>query len=352
MSIRKTAFGTLDGRPVDAYEIEAGSLRASIITYAAALRRLDVPDQTGRHEDIVLGYDDLDSYLRYRGSAGAICGRYANRIAEGRLAIDGRSYALSLNEPPNHLHGGFKGFNKRVWSAERDTAGKAVRLALTRPDGDEGYPGEVTATVTYRLTEDAALEVAMEATTDRPTVVNMAYHGYWNLAGHASGHIRDQHLSIEADHYTPIGPGKIPTGEIAPVAGTAFDFRQERPIGAMIDDVSELPEAGYDHNFCLNGQSGTLRRAARAVDPRTGRGLEIWTDQPGVQFYTANHFEKLPAVGKDGAVYGRHAGFALETQIYPNAPNVPHFPSALLRPGETYRHVMRVPFLSGEPSRA
>jgi aldose 1-epimerase len=344
MGIEKTTFGERDGREVEAYAIEAGPVRASIITYGAILKELHVPDGSGRSEDIVLGYDDLPSYIRYRGSAGAICGRYANRIAGARFALDGRTFSLSENEPPNHIHGGLKGFGKQIWTAEPDEAGSAVRLTLERPDGDEGYPGAVVASVTYRLTDRPALEIVMEATTDRPTVINMAYHGYWNLAGHGSGSIRDQHLLIGADRYTPVGPGKIPTGEIAPVAGTVFDFRTARPIGTAIDDVSLLPEGGYDHNFCLNGSG--LRRAVRAVDPVSGRGLEIWTDQPGVQFYTANHFEKLPAIGKGGAAYGKHAGFALETQNYPNAPNEPHFPSAVLRPGEIYRHVMRVPFFT------
>lgn len=343
MSITTSVFGRIDGETVEAYEIEAGGLTATVITYAAALSRVFAPDRNGRLEDIALGYDDIESYLRYRGSAGAVCGRFANRIADARFDLDGRTFSLSANEPPNHLHGGFKGFNKRIWTAEADTAANAVRLALTRPDGDEGYPGRVNASVTYRLTADAVLEILMEATTDRPTVVNMAHHGYWNLAGHGSGSVRDQLLLIEAGSYTPVGPGKIPTGEIAPVAGTAFDFRNLRPIGASFDDAAQLPEGGYDHNFCLDGAPGTLRRAARAEDPASGRTLEIWTDRPGVQFYTANHFGALPAVGKGGAAYGKHAGFALETQTYPNAPNVPHFPSAVLRPGETYRHRMRIP---------
>jgi aldose 1-epimerase len=344
MSIRKAAFGTIDAQPVEAFTIENGAIRATVITYAAALSRLFVPDRDGRPADIVLGYDDVESYVRNRGSAGAICGRYANRIADATFTLDGQTHALSANEPPNHIHGGFAGFSKRIWSAEADTANRAVRLTLDRPDGDEGYPGAVAASVTYRLTDDATLEIVMEATTDRPTVVNMAYHGYWNLAGHDSGHIREQHLVIDADRYTPVGPGKIPTGELSPVAGTAFDFRSARPIGAMIDDATQLPEGGYDHNFCLDGNDASLHRAARAVDPVSGRGLEIWTDRPGVQFYTANHFGKAPAVGKGGARYDKHAGFALETQNYPNAPNIPHFPPAVLRHGETYRHVMRIPF--------
>jgi len=346
MGIRKSDFGELDGQGVEAYDLEAGALRARVITYGAILSELHVPDGAGRSADIVLGYDDLPSYLRYRGSAGAICGRYANRIAGAQFPLDGETHMLSVNEPPNHIHGGFGGFNKQVWAAEPDSRGNAVRLTLERPDGDEGYPGNVRASVTYRLTEDPALEITLEAVTDRPTIINMVHHGYWNLAGHDSGSIRDQLLLIEADHYTPVGPGKIPTGVIAPVAGTAFDFRTERPIGTLLDDVSQLPEAGYDHNFCLNGRPGTLRRAARALDPRSGRGLEIWTDQPGVQFYTANHFGAGPAIGKSGAVYGKHAGFALETQVYPDSPNQPHFPPAVLRPGERYRHVMRVPFFN------
>jgi aldose 1-epimerase len=344
MSIQRTVFGAIGGQQVEAFEIETGSIRATIITYAAALSRLFVPDSNGQWADIVLGYDDPVSYVQNRGSAGAICGRYANRIADARFTLDGETYSLSANEPPNHIHGGFGGFNKRVWAGESDTANKAVRLTLSRPDGDEGYPGAITASVTYRLTDDPSLEIVMEATTDRPTILNMAYHGYWNLAGHDSGHMRDQHLLIDADRYTPVGPGKIPTGELAPVAGTAFDFRSSRPIGAMIDDTAQLPEAGYDHNFCLNDNGQPLLRAARAVDPISRRGLEIWTNQPGVQFYTANHFGKVSAIGKGGAIYEKHAGFALETQNFPNAPNIPHFPSAALRPGEIYRHVMRIPF--------
>ncbi|NIX76202.1 aldose epimerase family protein [Microvirga terricola] len=346
MGITRTSFGAIDGSPVDAYEIHAGVLRAKVITYGAILSELYAPDRNGRSEDIVLGYDDLDSYLRYRGSAGAVCGRYANRIAKAQFTLDGETHSLTVNEAPNHIHGGSKGFNKQIWNAEADEASNTLRFTLDRPDGDEGYPGRVEASVTYRLTAEPALEVVFEATTDKPTVINMVHHGYWNLAGHGSGNVCDQLLLLEADHYTPVGPGKIPTGEIAPVAGTAFDFGTLRPIGAMIDDLSQLPEAAYDHNFCINGEKGTLRRAAHAADPRSGRGLEIWTDQPGVQFYTANHFEKLPAIGKGGVPYGKHAGFALETQVYPNSPNEPHFPSAALRPGEIYRHVMRVPFFT------
>ncbi|MCB8823026.1 aldose epimerase family protein [Microvirga rosea] len=343
MSVERSLFGDIEGKSVEAFLLQNGSLRARVITYGAILSELHVPDRNGTVRDIVLGYDDLASYLRYRGSAGAICGRYANRIADARFVIDGETCQLSPNEPPNHLHGGFKGFSKRIWDAEPDSANHAVKLVLHRPHGDEGYPGSVSVGVTYRLSDERTLDIEMEATTDRPTVVNLAYHGYWNLAGHGSGSVKDQLLQIDADHYTPVGPGKIPTGDVAPVAGTAFDFRQERPIGAAFDDRAQLPEGGYDHNFCLNGADGALRRAARAFDRVSGRALEIWTNQPGVQLYTANHFEAMPAVGKGGAPYGKHAGFALETQNFPNAPNVPHFPSAFLYPGEIYRHVMRIP---------
>jgi aldose 1-epimerase len=346
MGVGKSAFGELEGQIVEAFEIDSGPLRATIISYGAALTQLYVPEREGRLDDIVLGYDNLQAYLQYRGSAGAICGRYANRIAGAKLMLDGRNFALSANEPPHHLHGGFSGFSKRLWMAEPDPAGNAVRLTLTRPDGDEGYPGMVNASVIYRLLDEPALEIIMEATTDRPTVVNMAYHGYWNLAGHGSGDIRNQRLQIDASHYTPVDPDKIPIGEIAAVDGTVFDFRAEQPLGSMLEAISQLGGVGYDHNFCLSGEGQPLRRAARATDPRSGREMEIWTNQPGVQLYTANHLEKAPAIGKGGVVYGKHAGFALETQNYPNAPNIPHFPSAMLRPGETYRHVMRVPFFT------
>ncbi len=346
MSIRKSPFGSVEGEAVEAFEIERGGCRAKIITYGAILSEFHVPDGAGGMADIVLGYDDLDSYRRYRGSTGAICGRYANRIANARFELDGAIHDLSVNEPPNHIHGGFKGFNKRVWQAKPDAANDAVRLTLRRPDGDEGYPGTMNAAVTYRLTADAALEIVMEATCDRPTVVNMVYHGYWNLAGHAHGHIKDHVLTLAADHYTPVGPGKIPTGDITAVADTAFDFRTGKRIGADIFDTAQLPEAGYDHNFCLNGSAGTLRRAVHVHDPLSGRSLAILTDQPGVQFYTGDHFAASPAIGKGGAIYGKHCGFALETQVYPNAPNTPHFPSAVLRPGETYRHVMLIPIVA------
>jgi aldose 1-epimerase len=347
MSVRKSHFGIVDGENVEAWEIERAGLRARLLTYGAVLNELLVPDGEGGLTGIALGYDDIDSYLRYRGSAGAICGRYANRIANGRFELDGRSYELSLNEPPNHIHGGFKGFSKRLWQVEPDSSDDAVRLTLRRPDGDEGYPGAIVTHVTYRLTDEPALEILMEATSDRPTIVNLAYHGYWNLAGHDSGSIRDHVLTIDADHYTPVASGKIPTGEVAPVEGTLFDFRAGKRIGDAIFDRSCLSDGGYDHNFCLRGKAGGLRRAAHVVDPRSGRSLAIWTDQPGMQLYTANHFERLPASGRGGAVYGRHCGLALETQIYPNAPNVPHFPSPVLRPGEVYRHVMRIPFHLG-----
>jgi galactose mutarotase-like enzyme len=277
MSIQKSVFGVIDSQQVEAFEIESGTVHATIITYAAALSRLFVPDGKGGQVDIALGYDDLASYVQNRGSAGAICGRYANRIADARFTLDGQTYSLSANEPPNHIHGGLGGFSKRVWTGEPDTANRAVRLTLNRPDGDEGYPGAVTATVTYTLTDDPALEIVMEATTDRPTVVNMAYHGYWNLAGHGSGHVRDQHLLIDADHYTPVGPGKIPTGELASVAGTAFDFRSppssRKPATTIISasttmgSLCAVRRVRWTRSHAEDWRSGPTSRAFSSTRP-------------------------------------------------------------------------------------
>jgi len=262
-------------------------------------------------------------------------GRYANRIANARFTLDGRTYTLAANDGPHALHGGRKGFDKVVWAAEPVPVphGVAVRFSYTSPDGEEGYPGNLKARVTYTLTDDNELRMDYEATTDKPTVVNLTNHTYWNLAG--GGAIYDHELTLHADHFTPVDTTLIPTGEIAPVAGTPMDFTRPKPIGRDLKRLTNQPQ-GYDHNFVLRGGGGKLAPCATIYEPRTGRVLEIWTDQPGVQFYSGNFLDGT-LTGKGGRVYRQHHGFCLETQHFPDSPNQPKFPSTVLRPGQVYR---------------
>ena len=273
-----------------------------------------------------------------------VVGRYGNRIANGRFTLDGRTYALATNNGPNHLHGGLKGFDKVVWVAEGFERGGSVGVTYRHvsPDGDEGYPGRVEVRVSYTLSPSNELAVDYEATTDRPTPINLTQHSYFNLAGDASGDVLGHQLTIDADRFTPVDATLIPTGELAPVAGTPFDFRQPTTIGARIAaDHPQLKTGnGYDHNFVLNGwspgSSQALHHAARAVDPGSGRTLDVATTEPGVQFYSGNFLDGT-VVGKSGRAYGRRHGFCLETQHFPDSPNHPAFPSTILRPGDTYR---------------
>lgn len=274
--------------------------------------------------DVVLGFDSPARYRGHHPHFGAITGRYANRIARGRFTIDGRSYQLDLNNGRNHLHGGHHGFDKVVWAGT--AAGRnGVVFTHVSPDGDQGYPGTLTTTVTYTLTDDSALIVEYQARTDRPTHVNLTQHSYFNLAGEGSGSVFDHELSIDADRYTPVDAELIPTGAIETVAGTPFDFRRPTPIGSRRD--------GYDHNWILNGADG--RPAARVYEPRSGRTLDVFTTEPGMQLYTGNSLDGS-LTGKSGRAYGAHAGFCLETQHHPDTPNHPDFPTTLLRPGERY----------------
>jgi aldose 1-epimerase len=345
MSVSSSICGTYEGTPIDAFDIAAGGTRIRVITLGAILSQVHVPDRNGISKDIALGYDDPADYMRNRGSAGAVCGRSVNRIANASFSIDGVAYPLSANEGTNHLHGGFKGFGKRVWSGRINEGSDSVTLMLDSPDGDEGYPGTLRGQITYSVLKDGSLLIEMSATTSKPTIVNFAHHGYWNLAGHESGPVTNQILRIDADRYTPTDAGKIPTGDLPPVDDTPFDFRDGKAIGADIEAASS--DGGYDINFGLNGPSGTMRAVAWAHDPVSGRALELSTNQPAVQLYTANNFGAVPAVGKSGAHYGKYAGFALETQGFPDAPNQPNFPSTILRPAETYRHDMHIRFLTG-----
>ncbi|KQT85398.1 aldose epimerase family protein [Aurantimonas sp. Leaf443] len=334
--------GTIEGQPVEAFRLSGGETELEVIGFGAILTRLTRPDRHGVVEDIVLGYDDPADYVAMPGNAGAICGRHANRLAEGRFELDGRVIQLACNSGAHHLHGGARGFGKRFWSGHPDPSANAVEFRLESPDGDEGYPGALAASVTYSVLPGGAVSIVMRAEADRRTIVNLVHHGYWNLAGHASGNVLEQRLQIEADRYTPVTPDKIPTGEIVPVDGGPFDFRRAKAIGA--DIAKAWIDGGYDHNWCLNEPATGLRRCASALDARSGRRLELHSNQPGLQFYTANHYGLASARGKDGAIYEKFAGFALETQAYPNAPNCPGFPSVVLAAGEPYHHEMLIVF--------
>ena len=309
-----------------------------VMTYGGIITSLEVPDRSGTPGDVVLGYDSLAGYLQDSPYFGSIVGRYGNRIAKGRFTLNGTEYRLAVNNGPNHLHGGLRGFDKVVWAAEQfqGDSGVGVRLTHTSPDGDEGYPGTLNATVTYTLTDRNELVIDYEAATDRATPINLTQHSYFNLAG--SGDILGHVLTIAADRFTPVDSTLIPTGDLAPVEGTPFDFRSPHRIGARIDedDVQLRYGGGYDHNFVLNPDGPVLELAARLVDSISGRTLEIRTTEPGVQFYSGNFLDGS-ITGKGGVVYGHRSALCLETQHFPDSPNHPEFPSAILEPGQTYR---------------
>jgi len=334
------------GRMPDSTEVRlftltnAGGMSVSLTNYGGIVTSLLVPDSAGRAADVVLGYDSLGDYLRASPYFGAIVGRYANRIAGARFVLDGTRYSLAANDHGNSLHGGIKGFDKVVWRAEpfHDSTQAGVRLRYVSADGEEGYPGRLDVTVTYALTDSNELRVEYLATTDRPTVLNLSHHGYFNLAGHSSGDILGHELTLAADRFTPVDSLLIPTGELREVAGTPMDFRAPVAVGARIGAVDQQLRygLGYDHNWVLNGPSGTLRLAARVREPGSGREMEVRTTEPGIQFYSGNFLDGTN-VGKGGVPYRHRAGFCLETQHYPDSPNHAEFPSTVLRPGEEYR---------------
>jgi aldose 1-epimerase len=353
-------FGRLaDGREAHLYTLEVpGGWKATLTDFGAILTSLLVPGRDGGAPvDVVLGFDTLDGYAAKHPYFGATCGRVANRIASGRFELDGKTYQLAVNNEPNHLHGGLVGFDKKLWKAtpRGGEKGPSVDFDMVSPAGDEGYPGSLTVRTTYTLTPDGELWVEMTATTDAPTIVNLAHHSYWNLAGHASGTVLGQDLAVAADRYLPVDAGSIPTGEFAAVAGTAFDFRPDRPGAAggrkLSDAIAALPASaegknpgGVDHNFLVCGwqPDGALRTAAVLRDPASGRSMELLTDQPGVQVYTANYLDGS-VKGKGGAAYHKHGAICLETQKYPDA--IHHagqadWPSVRLDPGQAYRHTM------------
>ncbi len=328
-------FGTLpNGTPVTLYTIQNDTLVASFVDYGARLVSLRVPDRAGTMGNILLGYATLEEYVRDTGYLGAVVGRVANRLAKGRFPLDGQMYQVPLNDGPNALHGGVEGFDKKVWSAQVEA--DAVRFGLVSPDGDQGFPGRLSVEARYRLTGDA-LEIEYVSATDAPTVVNVTNHGYYNLAGESSGTILEHVVRIPAARYTPVDATLIPTGELADVEGTPFDFRSATRIGARIDTPDEqLRRAGgYDHNWAMD-EVGTLKTMVEVSDPASGRAMTVQTTQPGVQFYTGNMLDgTMP--NREGGVYGRRSGFCVETQHYPDTPNQPGFPAIVLRPGEELR---------------
>jgi aldose 1-epimerase len=333
-------FGSLaDGRRVAIFTLENAGLRVRIMSYGGTIVSLEAPDRDGRLADVALGHDDLAGYLGSRAYLGGLIGRYANRLGQARFALDGVVYPLASNDGANHLHGGRVGFDKVLWrAAPRATpGGPALELTYDSPDGEEGYPGKLSVCVVYTLTHDSALEIAYTATTDRTTVVNLTNHTYWNLAGHAAGTILDHQLQLDAQRFAVVGPGLIPTGELRAVAGTPLDFRTATAIGARIDrDDEQLRVAtGYDHSFAVDGTSGELRRAARVVEPSSGRVLDVLTTEPAVQLYSGNVLDEPRA--KRGATYRRRTGFCLETQHHPDSPAHPSFPSTVLAAGASYR---------------
>ena len=316
--------------------LENGGLSCEILTYGGALRCLNVPGRNGRSVDVVLGFDSLEDYMEQTGFLGALIGRFGNRIGNAEFKLDGKRYELFKNDGANHLHGGRRGFDKRIWKIEARDDTK-LALSLVSEDGEEGYPGRLEVYVLYELKEDA-LEISYRAFSDADTLCNLTNHAYFNLSGHESGTVEKQLIKINASHYTPTDAGLIPTGEIADVTGTPMDLREPVVIGERADlDFEALRFGdGFDHNYAIDGADGTLRLAAVAESRETGIVLETWTTLPGVQFYSGNGMAGLPK-GKNGAPYDRRWGFCLETQVYPDAPHHANFPSALLKKGAEYR---------------
>jgi aldose 1-epimerase len=341
-SISREVFGSTDEGTVLRYTLTNGEgMRVRILTYGGIIQSIEVPDRRGRLANVALGFDNLADYVAKNPYFGTITGRYANRIALGTFTLDGVTYHLPINNPPNSLHGGTVGFDKHIWDTTPFRHDGEVGLVMTHtsPDGDQGYPGTMHATVTYTLTRTNGIRMEYRATTDKPTVVNLTNHTYFNLAGEGSGTIEDHVLQLIAHRYTPVDATLIPTGEIAPVAGTPLDFTRPTAIGARIRDA--FPQLvigrGYDHNWVLDRRTGPgLSLAARAVEPRSGRVLSVLTTEPGIQFYSGNFLDGT-LVGTSHRMYRQGDGFALETQHFPDSPNHPNFPSTVLRPGQTYQ---------------
>lgn len=340
MSITKTYFGkTNDGQAVDLYTLtNANKMTIKITNYGGIVTSITAPDKNGELDDVVLGFDTLEKYLEGHPYFGAIVGRYGNRIAKGQFTLKGVTCKLAANNGENHLHGGIKGFDKVVWKAKEIKRENevGVRLSYLSKDGEEGYPGNLSAVVTYTLTNGNELKIHYEAGTDKLTPVNLTHHSYFNLGGAGSGDILGHVLTLHADRYTPVDEGLIPTGELKPVKDTPMDFTTSTEIGKRIHEV----KGGYDHNYVLNNWNEVqpfLRLAAKVKEPVSGRVMEVWTTEPGMQFYSGNFLDGT-ITGKKGKVYHKHYGFCLETQHFPDSPNKPNFPSTILGPGEKYTH--------------
>jgi aldose 1-epimerase len=336
--VTKQPFGqTPDGTPVEIYTLKDGLIEARIMTYGGIVVSLKTPDRKGNLEDIVLGYDSMDGYIANSPFFGALIGRYGNRIAKGAFTLDGKTYSLPQNDGENTLHGGTRGFDKVVWKAKAIDDG--VELTYVSPDGDQGFPGALTATVRYTL-DGHDLKIEYSATTDKDTVVNLTNHSYFNLGGQGKGDILGHMLTIHASRFTPVNATLIPTGELRPVEGTPFDFRKATAIGQRINNKDEqlANGKGYDHNWVLDNSGGKLSEAAEVHDPSTGRVLKVITTEPGVQFYTGNFLDGT-IQGKEGRTYGRRSALCLETQHFPDSPNHPTFPSTELKPGQKYHTV-------------
>lgn len=349
MEQNRTFFGQMpDGTQVDKLTLRDGAFSCEIITYGGAVRSLLVPDRAGNLVDVALGFDTLDGYRAQNKYIGALVGRYANRIGGAKFTLDGVEYKLAANDGKNSLHGGNVGFDKQVWAVEELTD-NSVTLSLVSPDMQEGYPGTLEVQVTYTLA-GGALQIDYRAKSDKDTVCNLTNHCYFNLSGHDSGSVESQDIRLNASRYTPTVPGSIPTGEVAPVDGTLMDLRHVQPIGACIDEPFEqlTMAGGYDHNWAIDGWDGTLRPAAWAWCPDTCIVMETLTTLPGIQFYAGNYLDGCPA-GKGGAPYAKRWGFCLETQLFPDSPNQPGFPSCVLRAGEEYHSTTVYRFSAPRP---
>lgn len=344
MSFKEEKFGnTPEKQDVMLYTLTNGSMTVKITNFGGIVTELWVPDKKGALKDIVLGFDNLGQYIQEHPYFGCIVGRYANRIAAGRFNLDGTEYALATNNNGNHLHGGNKGFDKAVWKAKPSVKNNSVLLELRHQskDGDEGYPGNLSVTVVYTLNDKNELSISYEATTDKPTVVNLTHHSYFNLEGAGEGDILSHSVMMNAEKYTVPNELLIPTGELRLVEGTSLDFRKAHPIGARIKDV----QGGYDHNFVLRRTGDALSLAAKVVARNSGRTMEVWTTEPGLQFYTGNFLDGS-LTGKMGKNYLKHYGFCLEAQHYPDSPNHSEFPATTLRPGQTYHQQTVYKFLT------
>ena len=344
-TITKADFGkTPEGQAVEIYTLRnAKGAEAAILTYGGIVQKLTVPDKNGKFADVVLGFDDLQGYIDKSPYFGALIGRYGNRIGGAKFTLDGKTYTLATNNGPNSLHGGLKGFDKAVWTARpmQTAQGPALILTYASLDGEEGFPGNLLVTATYTLTDDNALKLECTATTDKPTVVNLTHHSYFNLSGQGNGDILGHIVQINADQTTPVDAGLIPTGELKSVNGTPFDFRKPAAIGARINEPDIVLQygPGYDHNWVINKPLGQLGLQARVEEPATGRVMEVWSDEPGLQFYAGNFLDGS-IVGKGGVTYQIRTGFCMEPQHYPDSPNKANFPSVLLKPGQTFHNTI------------